>query len=199
MGDNKKTGDNKKKLEERIMEYFTDIFKQKNMTKKNLTMFDKIIIDSSNSNDNKSFLDEKCSIIKNITHDYLDKYLEIKDIICFSIPNDNFILHEDYDECEEDDNKVVGFSKNYSNERTIKLNYVDNNLPAYLTFDNSKVYITGNTENIENIISDLLIINLKNKEKIKLCTFNCSLFSNYNYENIFYEKNKIFLIKKSTS
>lgn len=199
MGDNKKTGDNQKKLEERIMEYFTDIFKQKNMTKKNLTMFDKIIIDSSNSNDNKSLFDEKCSIIKNITHDYLQKYLEINDIICFSIPNDNFVLHEEHDIYEEDDNKVVGFSKNYTNERTIKLNYVDSNLPAYLTFDNSKVYITGNTENIENITSDLLIVNLKDKEKLKLCTFNGSLFSNYNHENIFYEKNKIFLIKKSTS
>ncbi len=179
------------------MEYFTDIFMQKNLNKKNLTMFDKIILDSSN-NDNKSnidhlLLDEKYSIIKNITHDYLKKYLKINDIICFSIPNDNFIL---YDEPEEE-SKVVGYSKNL-NEKTIKLNYIDSDLPVYLTFDNSNIYITGNIECIKNIPSELWIINLKTKDKKRLCVFKDTLFSNYNQEDIFYEKNRIFIIKKST-
>ncbi|MEI0702664.1 hypothetical protein, partial [Brachyspira intermedia] len=183
---------------ELIMEYFTDIFMQKNLNKKNLTMFDKIILDSSNNNDSSKIdnllLDEKYSIIKNITHDYLKKYLEINDIICFSIPNDNFIL---YEEPEEEESKVVGYSKN-SNEKTIKLNYIDSNLPVYLTFDNSNIYVTGNIEYIKNIPLEVWIINLKTKDKKRLCTFKNTLFSNYNKEDIFYEKNRIFIIKKST-
>ena len=163
-------------------------------------MFDKIILDSSNkkneSNIDHQLLDEKYSIIKNITHDYLEKYLEINDIICFSIPNDNFIL---YDEAEEDEeNKVVGYSKNLPNEKTVKLNYIDSDLPVYLTFDNSNIYVTGNIECIENISLELWIINLKTKEKKRLCMFKDTLFSNYNQEDIFYEKNRIFIIKKST-
>ncbi|MEI0447035.1 hypothetical protein R4J03_08240 [Brachyspira intermedia] len=192
--------ENEKNIEELIMEYFTDIFIQKNINKKNLTMFDKIILDSSNkkneSNIDHQLLDEKYSIIKNITHDYLEKYLEINDIICFSIPNDNFIL---YDEAEEDEeNKVVGYSKNLPNEKTVKLNYIDSDLPVYLTFDNSNIYVTGNIECIENIPLELWIINLKTKEKKRLCMFKDTLFSNYNQEDIFYEKNRIFIIKKST-
>ena len=190
--------ENEKDIEELIMEYFTDIFMQKNLNKKNLTMFDKIILDSSNNNDSSKIynllLDEKYSIIKNITHDYLKKYLEINDIICFSIPNDNFIL---YEEPEEEESKVVGYSKN-SNEKTIKLNYIDSNLPVYLTFDNSNIYVTGNIEYIKNIPLEVWIINLKTKDKKRLCVFKGTLFSNYNQEDIFYEKNKIFIIKKST-
>ena len=190
--------ENEKDIEELIMEYFTDIFMQKNLNKKNLTMFDKIILDSSNNNDSSKIdnllLDEKYSIIKNITHDYLKKYLEINDIICFSIPNDNFIL---YEEPEEEESKVVGYSKN-SNEKTIKLNYIDSNLPVYLTFDNSNIYVTGNIEYIKNIPLEVWIINIKTKDKKRLCTFKNTLFSNYNKEDIFYEKNRIFIIKKST-
>ena len=190
--------ENEKDIEELIMEYFTDIFIQKNLNKKNLTMFDKIILDSSNNTDNSKIdhllLDEKYSIIKNITHDYLEKYLEINDIICFSIPNDSFIL---YEEESEEESKVVGYSKN-SNEKTIKLNYIDSDLPVYLTFDNSNIYVTGNVECIKNIPLELWIINLKTKEKKRLCMLKNTLFSNYNKEDIFYEKNRIFIIKKST-
>ena len=190
--------ENEKDIEELIMEYFTDIFIQKNLNKKNLTMFDKIILDSSNNTDNSKIdhllLDEKYSIIKNITHDYLEKYLEINDIICFSIPNDSFIL---YEEEAEEESKVVGYSKN-SNEKTIKLNYIDSDLPVYLTFDNSNIYVTGNVECIKNIPLELWIINLKTKEKKRLCMLKNTLFSNYNKEDIFYEKNRIFIIKKST-
>ncbi|MEI0491417.1 hypothetical protein R4J17_03120 [Brachyspira intermedia] len=190
--------ENEKDIEELIMEYFTDIFIQKNLNKKNLTMFDKIILDSSNNTDNSKIdhllLDEKYSIIKNITHDYLEKYLEINDTICFSIPNDSFIL---YEEEAEEESKVVGYSKN-SNEKTIKLNYIDSDLPVYLTFDNSNIYVTGNVECIKNIPLELWIINLKTKEKKRLCMLKNTLFSNYNKEDIFYEKNRIFIIKKST-
>ena len=190
--------ENQKNIEELIMEYFTDIFMQKNLNKKNLTMFDKIILDSSNDTDNSNIdhllIDEKHSIIKNITYDYLKKYLEINDIICFSIPNDNFILYEE----PEEENKVVGYSQNLLNEKTIKLNYIDSDLPVYLTFDNSNIYITGNIECIKNIPSELWIINLKTKDKKRLCVFKDTLFSNYNQEDIFYEKNRIFIIKKST-
>ena len=191
--------ENEKDIEELIMEYFTDIFRQKNLNKKNLTMFDKIILDSSNNTDTSNIdnllIDEKYSIIKNITHDYLKKYLEINDIICFSIPNDNFIL---YEEPEEEENKVVGYSQNLLNEKTIKLNYIDSDLPVYLTFDNSNIYVTGNIECMKNIPLELWIINLKTKEKKRLCMFKNTLFSNYNKEDIFYEKNRIFIIKKST-
>lgn len=192
--------ENKKSIEELIMEYFTDVFKQKNLTKNKFTKFDRLIMESSldniNSNTDDFYLNDKNSIIKNIIYDYINKYLEISDIICFSTPNDNFILHEDCEECEEN-NKVVGFSKNYSNEHTIKLNYINSDLPAYITFYGTKVYITGNIEAIENVSSDLYIINLKNKEKTKLCTFNGAFFANYDCKDIFYEKDRIFLIKKS--
>ena len=60
--------DNKKTIEE-IMKYFSNIFKQKHTDKNNLTMFDKIIIDSSNNDKSNDFIaDNKFSIIKDITY-----------------------------------------------------------------------------------------------------------------------------------
>ena len=163
-------------------------------------MFDKIILDSSSKKDRSNIdnllSDEKYSIIKNITHDYLKKYLDINDIICFSIPNDNFVLYDESED-EEDENKVGGYGKNLLNEKTIKLNYIDSDLPVYLTFDSSNIYVTGNIECIKNTPSELWTINLKTKDKKKLCVFKNTLFSNYNKEDIFYEKNRIFIIKKS--
>lgn len=187
--------DNKKTIEE-IMKYFSNIFKQKHTDKNNLTMFDKIIIDSSNNDKSNDFIaDNKFSIIKDITYNYLKKHLKINDIICFSIPTNNFVLHERVEEDEhfEENSKVVGFSKNFS----IKLNYIDSDLPVYLTFDNPNLYVTGNIECMENITADLFMVNLTNKEKLKLCTFNGIFCSNLKIEDFFYEKDWIFLLKKS--
>lgn len=188
--------ENNKKTIEEMMKYFSDIFKQKQLNKNNLTMFDKIIIDSSDNDKSDDFVpDNKFYIIKDITHNYLKKHLKIDNIICFSIPTDNFILHERVDEDNhiEENSKVVGFNKNFS----IKLNYIDSDLPVYLTFNDSNLYVTGNIECMENTAIDLLIINLTNKEKLKLCTFNGFFCANLKFEDFFYEKDRIFLLKKS--